>query len=115
MRTIPIPVDVHRLRFTCAKAPRPRLANQDTGEIKTDKHGNTIYEVILMAEDEFGRIELVRVSTTGEPAVAQGQDVLPKGMIGYVWEIAQRGQSRWGISYKAADIIDVSAGAPERV
>ncbi|MEW1836600.1 hypothetical protein AB0392_01410 [Nonomuraea angiospora] len=117
MRTIPIPVDVHRLRFTCAKAPRPRLANQDTGEIKTDKNGQTIYEVILMAEDEFGRIELVRVNIAGEPAIAQGQNVVPKGMVGYVWEISQGGQQRWGISYKATDIVDVSAvpGGGERV
>ncbi|MCW2882527.1 MAG: hypothetical protein JWQ95_6627 [Sphaerisporangium sp.] len=111
MRNIPIPVDTHRLRFTCVKAPRPRLLNQDTGQIKVDKEGNTIYEAVLLAEDDFGRIELVKVGTSGEPPITPGQDVVPTGMIGYVWEIPQNGASRWGISYKAASIVPIS-GSP---
>ncbi len=36
-RTVPIPVDTNKLTITCTKAPRPRVLNRDTGEIKTDK------------------------------------------------------------------------------
>ncbi|WP_157255161.1 hypothetical protein [Nonomuraea typhae] len=110
MRTIPIPVDTARLSFTCAKAPHPRLVNKDTGQIKTDKEGNTLYETVLIAEDTLGRIELVKVNTTGEPPITPGQDVTPHGMLGYVWEIAQGGQTRWGISYKATDITPLGGG-----
>ncbi|MCG5215447.1 SCO3933 family regulatory protein [Streptosporangium soli] len=108
MRTIPIPVDAHRLRFTCVKAARPRVIDQDTGKIKTDKDGNKVFETVLLAEDEFGRIELVKVGTSGEPPIAPGQDVIPTAMVGYVWEIPSNGSNRWGISYKAASIVPVS-------
>ena len=63
-RTVPIPVDTNKLTITCTKAPRPRVLNRDTGEIKTDKNGNTVYEVTVSVEDEFGRIELVKIGIT---------------------------------------------------
>ncbi len=105
MRNIPIPVDTSKLQYVCVRAPRPRVLNQDSGEIKTDKHGNTVYETILSVEDTFGRIELVKVGTSGEPPIAAGQDATPVGMVGYVWEMTQSGAPRWGISYRAASIV----------
>ncbi|MEQ4724926.1 hypothetical protein [Nonomuraea sp. B19D2] len=105
MRTIPIPVDTTKLVITCVKAPKPRLLNKDTGEIKTDKNGNTVYEVTVSVEDEFGRIELVKIGTSGEPPISAGQQVNPTGLVGYVWEIA----GRWGISYRAAALLPVDA------
>ncbi|MFJ2030549.1 hypothetical protein [Streptosporangium sp. NPDC087985] len=98
MRTIPIPVDVTKLQITCVKAAKPRLVNKDTGEIKRDKDGNVMYELTLLFEDDFGRMELVKVSTTPEPQVIVGEEIVPVGLVGYVWE--QGG--RWGISYRAA-------------
>jgi hypothetical protein len=97
MRNIPIPVDTNRLHFTCVKAPRPRLVNQDTGEIKKDKDGQIVQEVVLLAEDESGRIELVKVGLSGDATIAPGDEVIPVGLVGYVWEMGQR----WGISYRA--------------
>ncbi|MFI6604500.1 hypothetical protein ACIBHX_50445 [Nonomuraea sp. NPDC050536] len=79
-------------------------------QIKTDKDGNTIYETVLMAEGTLGRLELVKVNTTSEPSIIQSQDVIPRGMLGYVWEISQGGQARWGISCKAADIVPAGGG-----
>ena len=101
MRTVPIPVDTTKLTITCVKAGRPRVLNKDTGEIKTDKHGNTIYEVTVSVEDEFGRIELVKIGITGEPPIKAGDSVNAVGMVGYVWEIS----GRWGISYRAAALL----------
>ncbi|WP_169729396.1 hypothetical protein [Thermoactinospora rubra] len=101
MRTVPIPVDTSKLTITCVKAPRPRLVNKDTGEIKTDKHGNTVYEITASVEDEFGRIELVKIATTGEPSIAAGDQITPVGLLGYVWEIS----GRWGISYRASALL----------
>ncbi|MEV5745666.1 hypothetical protein AB0L30_36880 [Microbispora rosea] len=111
MRTIPIPVDVTKLQFVCVRAPRPRVLNQDTGEIKTDKNGNTVYEIVLSVEDEFGRIELVKVGTSGEPQITAGQDVTPVGLIGYVWEMSRGGEARWGISYRASSILPAGVTA----
>ncbi|MGW0200530.1 SCO3933 family regulatory protein, partial [Nonomuraea sp. NPDC003201] len=101
MRTVPIPVDVSKLSITCVKAPRPRVLNKDTGEIKTDKNGNTVYEVTVSVEDEFGRIELVKIGITGEPPIKAGDAVNAVGLLGYVWEIA----GRWGISYRATALL----------
>jgi hypothetical protein len=101
MRTIPIPVDVTKLQISCAKAARPRLANRETGEIKRDKDGNTMHEVTLLVEDEFGRMELVKVTVTPEPQIAAGDEVIPIGLVGYVWEQGDR----WGISYRAQSFV----------
>ncbi|MEV0581364.1 hypothetical protein [Nonomuraea sp. NPDC050310] len=105
MRTIPIPVDTSKLQITCVKPPKPRIVNKDTGEIKRDKDGNVMYELTLLIEDEFNRMELVKVATTPEPSVIAGEETVPIGLVGYVWE--QGG--RWGISYRAQAF--VSAGA----
>jgi hypothetical protein len=107
MRTIPIPVDVTRLHVTCAKAARPRLVNKETGEIKRDRDGNTMYEVTLLIEDDFSRMELVKVSVTPEPLISPGEEVVPVGLVGYVWEQA----GRWGISYRAQSFIPAAAAA----
>lgn len=105
MRTIPIPVDATKLQFVCVRAPRPRVLNAETGEVKTDKDGNAVYELVVSVEDAFGRIELVKVATSGEPRVTVGQEVTPIGLVGYVWETSRGGQARWGISYRAASIV----------
>lgn len=101
MRTVPIPVDVSKLTMTCVKAPRPRVLNRETGEIKTDKQGNTVYEVTVSVEDEFGRIELLKIGITGEPPIKAGDPVNAVGMLGYVWEIS----GRWGIAYRASALL----------
>lgn len=107
MRTIPIPVDVAKLHITCAKAARPRLVNKETGEIKRDRDGNTMYEITLLIEDAHGRMELVKVTTTPEPPVSPGDEIIPVGMVGYVWE--QNG--RWGIAYRTQSFIPATASA----
>ena len=107
MRTVPIPVDTTKLAITCVKAPRPRLLNKDTGEIKTDKNGNTVYEVTVSVEDEFGRIELVKIGITGEPPIKTGDAVNAVGLLGYVWEMA----GKWGISYRASALLPLEEAA----
>ncbi|GAA4092314.1 hypothetical protein [Nonomuraea soli] len=107
MRTVPIPVDTAKLTITCVKAPRPRVLNRDTGEIKTDKHGNTVFEITASVEDEFGRIELMKIATTGEPSIKAGDQLNPVGLLGYVWEIS----GRWGISYRASALLPAAEAA----
>ena len=47
-----IPVDVSALTFVCVSAPRPKLVNQDTGEVKVDRDGKTVFTVGLSAADD---------------------------------------------------------------
>jgi hypothetical protein len=101
MRNIPIPVDTSRLTFMCVADPRPRVVSQQTGEIKTDKNGQTVYQVGLSAADQTGRVELVNVSVSGEPQIRAGQVVHPVGLVGFVWEQTRGGEARWGIAYRA--------------
>jgi hypothetical protein len=101
VRNIPIPVDTARLTFVCVSEPRPRLVSQDTGEVKVDRNGQTVYQVGLSAADPNGRVELVNVSVSGEPKVRVGQVVEPAGLVGFVWEQTRNGEVRWGIAYRA--------------
>lgn len=109
MRNIPIPVDTTKLTFVCVADPRPRVLNQETGEVKTDKSGNTVYEVAVSAADDTGRIELLRLGVSGEPSVSVGMPVRPVDLVGFVWEMNRDGTNRWGISYRAASILPASA------
>jgi hypothetical protein len=109
MRNIPIPVDVSRLTFICVSDPRPRLVSQDTGEVKVDRSGRTVYQVGLSAADANGRIELVNVSVPGEPQVRVGQAVELSGLVGFAWEQTRRGETRWGIAYRADTITPAPA------
>lgn len=111
MRNIPIPVDTARLTFVVVTAPRPRLVSQETGEIKTDKNGRTVYTVGLSAADATGRVELVNVNVRGQPDVGVGQVVEPSGLVGFTWEQVRNGQLRWGIAYRAETITAVPAPA----
>lgn len=109
MRNIPIPVDTAKLTFVCVAEARPRVLNQETGEVKTDKSGNTVYEVPVSVTDESGRIELVRLGVAGEPSVSIGTQVRPVDLVGYVWEMNRNGTNRWGVSYRAASILPAAA------
>jgi hypothetical protein len=110
LRNIPIPVDVARLTFVCVTDPRPRLVSQETGEVKKDRSGQTVYQVGLSAADASGRVELLNVSVSGEPQVRVGQVVEPAGLVGFVWEQTRNGEARWGIAYRA-DAITVLRSA----
>jgi hypothetical protein len=109
MRNMPIPVDTSRLTFVCVTPPRPRLVNQDTGEIKTDKNGRTVYQVGLSVSDPTGRAELINVNIPGEPHVSVGQVVEPAGLVGFAWEQTRNGQLRWGVAYRAETITATAA------
>ena len=108
MRSIPIPVDVARLTFVCVSEPRPRLVSTETGEVKTDRNGQTVYTVGLSAADATGRVELVNVSVSGEPKIRVGQVAEPTGLVGFAWEQTRNGEVRWGIAYRADTITAAS-------
>jgi hypothetical protein len=99
-----IPVDVSALTFVCVSAPRPKLVNQETGEVKVDRDGNTVFTVGLSAADAMGRVELVNVSLPGDQDISIGQIVTPVDLVAFPWEQIIGGQKRWGIAYRASGI-----------
>jgi hypothetical protein len=109
-----IPVDTSALTFVCVSAPRPKLVDQDTGEVKVDRDGNTVFQVGLSAADEMGRVELLNVAISKDPGLTLGQVVQPVGLVGIPWEREMNGRLRWGIAYRTSDIVPaVPAAAPE--
>ncbi|MFI0352510.1 hypothetical protein [Actinomadura sp. 9N407] len=99
-----IPVDVSVLTFVCVSPPRPKLVSQDTGEVKVDRAGNTVFTVGLSAADPMGRVELMNVSVSGDQDVTIGQIVAPVGLVAFPWEQTRNGEKRWGIAYRANQI-----------
>ncbi|WP_131742128.1 SCO3933 family regulatory protein [Actinomadura roseirufa] len=100
-----IPVDVSALTFVCVSAPRPKLVSQETGEVKVDREGRTVFTVGLSAADATGRVELVNVSLSGDQDVSIGQIVTPVGLVAFPWEQTIGGQKRWGIAYRASRVV----------
>src|SRR4051794_7276383 len=110
MRNIPIPVDVSKLEFVCVAAPRPRVMNKQTGEVKVDKQGRTVFTVGLSVSDlGSDGLELVNVNISADPPVTVGMVVTPVDLVGFVWEQTRNGETRWGISYRATDLVPASS------
>ncbi|WP_242883397.1 SCO3933 family regulatory protein [Actinomadura litoris] len=109
-----IPVDLSALTFICVSAPRPKLVSQETGEVKVDRDGKTVFTVGLSAADATGRVDLVNVSVPGDQEVSIGQIVTPVGLVAFPWDQVIGGQQRWGIAYRASRIeLAAPVSAPE--
>ena len=108
-----IPVDVSTLTFVCVSAPRPKVLNQETGEVKVDRDGQTVFTVGLSAADAMGRVDLLNVAVTGDQSVTIGEVVTPVGLVAFPWEAVLGGEKRWGVAYRAERIAPVSAPASD--
>lgn len=106
-----IPVDVSALTFVCVSPPRPKLVNQDTGEVKTDRNGQTVFTVGLSAADPMGRVDLLNVAVTGDQSVMIGEVVTPVGLTAFPWEAVLGGEKRWGVAFRADRIAPVSSAS----
>ncbi|ACZ00057.1 MULTISPECIES: hypothetical protein [Thermomonospora] len=107
-----IPVDTSALTFVCVAAPRPKLVDQNTGEVKVDRHGRTVYTVKLTAADENGNVDLITVAVGGDPQISVGQVVTVSGLVAFPWEQHTGGRTRWGIAYRADHITPAHPAAP---
>lgn len=112
MRHIPIPIDTTKLTFVCVSAPRPRLLDKDTGEVKVDRDGQTVFQVgVSVSANDTGRVELLTVNISGDPGLSVGQVVRPVDLVGFTWEQTRDGVTRWGISYRAASFAPAAVQA----
>ncbi|WP_433180638.1 hypothetical protein [Actinoallomurus sp. CA-150999] len=108
MQNIGIPVDTRALTFVCVAPPAPKLVNRETGEIKVDNQGRTVFQVGLSVANEAGRIDLVTVNVPGDPEVQVGQIVTVSDLIARPWEQVMNGQQRHGVSFGASAVVPVS-------
>lgn len=108
MQNIGIPVDTAALTFVCVAPPQPKLINRETGEVKVDAEGRTVFQVGLSVANEAGRVDLVTVNVPGDPQVQVGQIVTVSGLIARPWEQVFGGQKRHGIAFGAAAVVPAS-------
>ncbi|WP_433465931.1 hypothetical protein [Spirillospora sp. CA-128828] len=106
-----IPVDISSLSFVCVSPARPKLVNQETGEVKLDKNGEAVYQVGLSAANEAGRVDLLNIAVTGDPGLTLGQVVTPLGLVGFFWEQTINGEKRSGVSFRAERVVAVGGEA----
>jgi hypothetical protein len=106
-----IPVDGTRLgTMTCIVAPEARLANRETGEVKKNKDGLTVYTVGVAVRQEGRRASVIEISVHGEPVgVVEGVRVSVTGLVAFSWAMGDR----HGLSFRADAITPVpTAPAP---
>ncbi|GGU92180.1 hypothetical protein GCM10010182_04190 [Actinomadura cremea] len=109
-----IPVDTSALTFVCVSPPRPKLVSQETGEVKVDRQGNTVFTVGLSVADSAGRVDLLNVAVSGDQAVNVGQIVAPVGLVAFPWDAVLGGERRSGVAFRAdrIDSVAVPSGGP---
>lgn len=105
-----IPVDTARLgAILCVVGPEPRV-NPETGQIRQDRDGQTIYLVgCAVRQAEGRRTDTIEVAVPGQPrGIAEGMRLEITGLTAVPWEIGDRS----GISYRAEGIAALAGQAP---
>lgn len=101
-----IPVDTSRLgAILCVVAPEPRV-NPETGQIRVDRDGNTVYMVGLAIRRAEGRkTDTVDVAVPGQPrGLAEGMRVHVADLLAVQWQMGDRS----GTSFRASAITPAS-------
>ncbi|MFI5804590.1 hypothetical protein [Streptomyces sp. NPDC051561] len=105
-----IPVDAARLgTLMCVVPPEPRI-NQETGQVRTDQDGVTIFVVgVSVRQQATRRADVIDVAVTGEPTgITEGARITVSDLIAMHWEIGGRS----GVSFRASAILPASPPPP---
>ncbi|SFF54087.1 hypothetical protein SAMN05216251_11832 [Actinacidiphila alni] len=104
-----IPVDTARLgAILCVVPPEPRV-NPETGQIRVDRDGNTIYVVgCVVRQVEGRRSDVIEVAVPGEPrGLDAGMRVEIAELTAIQWQMGDRSGTSW-----RATAITPAAGQP---
>jgi len=101
-----IPVNTDRFETAMATAPpSPRIKDRDTGELRVDPEGRTLYQVPVLVVPPGSDGEVIRVSVPGEPTgVTAGVPVRLRDLVAVPWEMERNGHLRWGIAFRASAV-----------
>ncbi|WP_328464004.1 SCO3933 family regulatory protein [Streptomyces sp. NBC_00448] len=97
-----IPVDTSRLgMILCVVGPEPRV-NPETGQVRQDRDGNTIFVVgVVVRQVEGRRAETIEVAVPGEPrGIVEGMPVRIENLTAIQWTMGARS----GTSFRATAI-----------
>lgn len=103
-----MPIDVGRLgTCMCVVPPEPRV-NPETGEVRKDRDGNTVYVVgVSVRQRDRRRADVIEIAVPAEPrGVQEGVPVLVADLVASAWQIGDR----HGVSFRASGI--TPAGPP---
>ena len=103
-----IPVDVNAFTgFMCVNPPEPKVANLDTGEVRKDRDGNTLYVVGVVAMR--GRdSSVIQVTVPGEPkGLGMGTALRLHALEAVPWDR----EGRSGVAYRAAAVTPLETSA----
>ena len=100
-----IPVKDSALEFTAAGAPTPRVKDRDTGELRTDSEGRTLYQITVLAGRVGGDGELIKVTVAGKPeGIRRGTPLTVTGLEAIPWAQLRNGVLYSGVAYRAETV-----------
>jgi hypothetical protein len=108
MRSIPVNTEAFA-GFVCVALPEPRVANQETGEVRKDRaSGQVLYSVGVCAIR--GRdSSVIQVSVAGEPrGLTVGAPVRLVDLEASSWDI----DGRSGVAWRAGSVLPASGANP---
>jgi hypothetical protein len=106
-----IPVDTARLgMILCVTAPEVRV-NPETGQVRQDRDGNTVYLVGCVVRQAEGRkADTIEVAVPGQPqGIEEGMRLEIRELTAVQWQMGDRS----GTSWRAAAVLPASGhGGP---
>jgi hypothetical protein len=100
-QTMQLEIKTEGVEFVVSRAPQPK--NDNDGRQKADRDtGAPLHVTELVAMDETG-VEVIKVTTAGEPRVTKRQLVTVVKLVATPWNIDGRG----GVAFRADGIVPV--------
>lgn len=109
-----IPVDLSGCLVICSELPAPRVRDRETGEVRKDRDGRTLFSVGVCVIQERDS-DVVSVTVAGEPAgLVRGAPVVVRNLVASPWEQRddRSGQLRHGVAFRAESIVPADGSAP---
>ena len=102
-----IPVDLSGCLVICSELPAPRVRDRESGEVRKDRDGRTLFSVGVCVIQERDS-DVVSVTVAGEPAgLVRGAPVVVRNLVASPWEQRddRTGQLRHGVAFRAESIV----------
>jgi hypothetical protein len=89
-QTMQLEIRTEGMEFVVSRAPQPK--NDNDGRQKSDREtGAPLHVTELVAMDDTGAAEVIKVTTAGEPTVSKRQLVMVVKLVATPWNVDGRG------------------------